>query len=120
MQVRSSDASRQRMQVAHQALEALLQHVGVDLRGRDVGVPEQRLHHPQVGAVVQQMARKGVAQHVRAHLIGAQPGGGGERLEVAGEMLAGEVAALAERGEQPFRLGAALPGAGACRRAARR
>src|ERR1700731_3768787 len=32
---------RQRMQVAHQALEALLQHVGIDLRGRDVGVSEQ-------------------------------------------------------------------------------
>src|ERR1700674_663502 len=65
---------RQRMEVAHQALEALLQHMGIDLRGRDVGVSEQRLHPPQVGAVVQQMAREGVAEHMRAHLVGAQPG----------------------------------------------
>ena len=96
---------RQRVQIAHQALEPLLQHMGVDLRGRDVGVAEQRLHDAQVGAVVQQVAGEGVAQHMRAHLLGAQAGGAGERLEVAGEMLAGEVPALAEGGEQPFRLG---------------
>ena len=63
---------------------------------------EQRLHHPQVGAVVQEMARKGVAQHMRAYLVGAQPGSTGELLEIAREMLAGEVPAVAERGEQPF------------------
>ena len=92
------------MQVAHQAFQPFLQHVGIDLRGRDVGVAEQRLHDAQVGAVVQQVAGEGVAQHVRAHLLGAQPGAGRERLQFAREMLAGEVAAVAERGEQPLRV----------------
>jgi len=35
---------RQRMQVANQALQPLLDHMGIDLRGRDIGVAEQRLH----------------------------------------------------------------------------
>ena len=56
---------RQRMQIADQALQPLLHHMGVDLRGRDVGVAEQRLHDAQVGAVVQQMARKRMTQHMR-------------------------------------------------------
>src|SRR5262245_18395488 len=38
----------QRMQVSHQAVEPLLQHVSADLRGLDVGVAEQRLHDTQV------------------------------------------------------------------------
>ena len=41
------------MQIAHEAFEPLFQHVGIDLRGRDVGVAEQRLHHAQIGAIVQ-------------------------------------------------------------------
>src|ERR1700687_6147563 len=41
------------VQVAHEPLEPLFQHVGVDLRGRNVGMAQQRLHDPQVGAVVQ-------------------------------------------------------------------
>ena len=44
------------MQVAHQALQPLLDHMGIDLRRRDVGVAEQRLHDSQVRAVVQQMS----------------------------------------------------------------
>ena len=43
------------MQVADQAFQALLQNVGIDLGRGDVGVAEQRLHHPQIGAVVKQV-----------------------------------------------------------------
>src|SRR5262245_45120821 len=93
----------QRMQVAHQALESFLQHMRVDLRGRDVGMTEQRLHHAQVGAVLQQMAGKSMAQHMRADLCGLEPGAGSERLQLTGKMLPGEMTALAERREQPFR-----------------
>ena len=57
---------------------------------------EQRLHHAQVGAIVQEMAGESVAQHVRADLRGAQPGGGGECFQFAREMLAGQVAGFAE------------------------
>ena len=45
--------------------EALPGHVGVDLGGRDVGVAEHHLQGAQVGAPLQEMAREGVAQHVR-------------------------------------------------------
>ena len=41
------------MQIAHQALQPFLQHMRVNLRGRDVGVAEQRLHHAEVGAILQ-------------------------------------------------------------------
>src|SRR3954449_2774997 len=83
--------------------------MGVDLRRGDVGVAEQSLYHAQVGAVVQEMARECVPQHVRAHLRRAQSGGAGERLELAREMLAGQMSALAERREQPFALLTAAP-----------
>ena len=62
------------MQVAHQRLQPFLQHMGIDLRGGDVGVAEQSLHHAQVGAVVQQVAGEGMAQHMRAESrAGAMP-----------------------------------------------
>ena len=63
---------RQRMQVAHHALQPLVEHVGVDLRRRDVGMAEQLLHDAQVGAVLQEVAGEGVAQHVRADAVGPQ------------------------------------------------
>ena len=94
---------RQRMQVAHQALQPLLDHMGVDLRGRDVGVAEQRLHDAQVGAVVQEMAGEGVTQHMRRDQPRRQAGGRRQFLQVARKMLPGQMSALAERGKQPFR-----------------
>src|SRR6266446_7812668 len=42
-----------------------------------------------------------MAQHVGAQSFGTNSGRDGERLDLAGEMLAREVAALAERGEHP-------------------
>jgi hypothetical protein len=39
--------------------------VRVDRRRRDVGVAQQELDDAQVGAVVQEVRREGVAQHVR-------------------------------------------------------
>src|SRR5882762_7368514 len=40
-------------------------HVGVDLRRRHVGVAEELLHRPQVGASLEQVRSVGVAQRVR-------------------------------------------------------
>src|SRR4051812_44154675 len=48
----------QRMQVAHQAFQTLLDHMCIDLRRRDIGMAEQRLHDAQIGAVVQKMTRE--------------------------------------------------------------
>ena len=91
------------MQVAHQRFEPFFQHVRIDLRRRYIGVPEQRLHHAQVGAVVQQVAGEGVTQHMRAQPFRGDAAARPKRLQFAGEMLAGEVAMLAEGREQPFR-----------------
>ena len=82
------------MQIAHEAFQPLLQHMGIDLRGRDIGVAEKRLHHAQIGAIVQEVAGEGMAQHVRAQLRRAQAAAPRQRLEFAGEMLAGEMAAV--------------------------
>ena len=84
------------MQIAHEAFQPLLQHVGIDLRGRDIGVAQKRLHHAQIGAVVQEVTGESVAQNVRAYLRGAQAGGFGQRFKLAGKMLAREMAAVAE------------------------
>src|SRR4051812_28547773 len=87
---------RQRMQAAHQTFQAVFQNVRIDLRGRDVGVSQQRLHHAQVGAVVQQVAGKSVPQYVRADLFRGDGAANGQRFELAREVLAGQVALLAE------------------------
>ena len=44
----------------------------VHLGRRDRGVPEQLLHHPDVGAVVEHVGGAGVAQHVRGQPV-AEP-----------------------------------------------
>ena len=40
---------------------------------------EQFLHHAQIRAVLQQVARESMAQHVRADLVGPQSGRRGAR-----------------------------------------
>ena len=47
-----------------QLLQPFARHVGIDLRGGNVAVPEQHLHHAQVGAMVQQMGGEGVVKLV--------------------------------------------------------
>ena len=51
---------------------------------------EQFLHDAQIRAVLQKMAREGMAEHMRADPRGANPRDGGAGLEVAGESLARE------------------------------
>ena len=48
-----------------QFLQPLARDVRVDRRRRDVGVAEQELHDTQIGAMVEEMRREGMAQHVR-------------------------------------------------------
>ena len=97
----------QRMVLGDEGAQPLLEHVGVDLRRRDVGVAEELLHDAEIGAVLQEVAGEGVAEHVRRDLRRRDAGRDGKLLEVAGERLAGQVAALAEGREQPRAVGAA-------------
>ena len=57
---------RERVQIADEAFQPFFEHMGIDLRGRNVGVAEECLHHAQIRTVMQQVAGKGVAQYVRA------------------------------------------------------
>jgi hypothetical protein len=84
------------MQIAHETFETLFEHVRVNLGRGNVGVAKQRLHHPQVSAIVQKMTRESVAQDVRAHLFRAQTSDRSQGLQLAGKMLARDVAALAK------------------------
>ena len=47
------------------ALQAIERHVGINLRGRNVGVAEDGLHRAQVGSILHHVRRAGVPQHVR-------------------------------------------------------
>ena len=67
--------SPSRVERAIHALERRRRQVRVDLRGRDVGVAEHRLHRAQVGPALEQVAGERVAQHVRRHAP-LEPGGG--------------------------------------------
>jgi len=91
-----------------QFLQLFVEHMGIDLRGRNVGMAEQFLHGAQVCTVLQKVAGKGVAQHVRRHGGGRNAGAGRKRLEVAGENLARQIALLAAGGKELRAVGAIL------------
>src|SRR2546429_8049823 len=50
-------------------LEAIGRQLRVDLRRREVGVPEHLLQRAQVAAAGEQVRRERVTQRVRAHLL---------------------------------------------------
>ena len=54
------------MEIAHQRFQALFQHMRINLRRRDIGVPKERLHQPQVGTIMKKVAGKGVSQDMGA------------------------------------------------------
>ena len=54
-----------RMVFCVQLLEALARNVRVNLRGRNIRVPQQHLHHAQVCAVIEQMGGKRMPQRMR-------------------------------------------------------
>ena len=95
-------ASASRVMFGMEVLQAGTRHMGVDLRGRQITVAEQHLHHPQVGAAMQQMAGKGVAQHVGRHAVRADPGTSRQPLEIACENLPRQ--STQDRGQQFARL----------------
>ena len=58
-------ASAARMVLRMQQFEAFTRHMGVDGGSGNVCMPQQQLHHAQIGTVVQQVRGKGMAQRVR-------------------------------------------------------
>ena len=55
--------------------------MGIDLRRRDVGMAEHRLHAAQIGAVIEEMAGEGMPQHMRRQPRRIEPGLQRQRLE---------------------------------------
>ena len=55
-------------------LQPLARDVGVDLGGRDVGVPEEQLHDAPVGRSVEEMGGERVPQRVRRQMLPAEFG----------------------------------------------
>lgn len=53
------------MMLSVQRLQAFARHMGVDLRRRQVGMPQQQLHRAQVCTVVEQVGRERMPQRVR-------------------------------------------------------
>ena len=64
---------RPRMKTAMHRFQSLLVDVRVNLRRRNVGMPEHLLDDPEIGAVAEQMRRKTVPQQVRVD-VGLEPG----------------------------------------------
>ena len=56
------------MLIVH-APQPLAQHVCIDLRRRDVRVPEHHLHAAKIGAPVKQVSRKTMADNVRGQIL---------------------------------------------------
>ncbi len=79
------------MMLLDQTPQPLLDDMGVDLRGRDVGMAEQLLHRTQIGAALQQMAGESVTEHMGRDAGGFDAGGNGERLQLLAETLAGQM-----------------------------
>src|SRR5580704_11410450 len=63
------------MKLPVDAPQVLAIDVGVDLRGRDVRVPQHVLHRTQVGAALEQMRRERMAERVWRH-VRRDPRGG--------------------------------------------
>src|SRR5690349_15719580 len=61
--------------------QAVLGDMGVDLRGRDVGVAEHGLHAAQIRAPLNEMRGERVTEHVRRKLVRIELGADGELFQ---------------------------------------
>jgi hypothetical protein len=52
------------MMLRVQRFKSLSGYVCVNLRRRDIRMPEQHLHHPQIRAMIEQMRGKRMAQYM--------------------------------------------------------
>ena len=60
------------------ALQAFLGDQGVDLCGRQRTVPQKHLQCAQIRAVIEQVGRERMPEHVRADFLGINPAAGGQ------------------------------------------
>src|SRR5437763_14536307 len=91
------------MRRLNQPAQPLALHMRIDLRRRDIGMSEHLLHAPEIGAVIEQMAGKGMAQYMWRQPRRVETGGEGELLEHLAATLPGQVPCRAARRKQPAR-----------------
>src|SRR5208337_5421631 len=75
------------MECAMDLAQVAFREMGVNLRGRDVGMAEHLLHRAQIGAALQKMGREAVSERVWADPIESRVTGG-PSLESLEESLA--------------------------------
>lgn len=66
----SSDTLQITLKFVVHFLEMRVGHVGVDLGGGDIAMPQHRLNRAQVGTIHQQVGSERVAQSVRGDMLG--------------------------------------------------
>src|SRR6266536_1347803 len=99
-----STGLRERMMGFDRHAKAIGLHMRIDLRRRYVGMAQHLLYGAKIGAARQKVAGKGMAQNMRRHLFGAQPGFARQGLELERKMLPSQITAIAMRGKQPGRI----------------
>src|SRR4051794_40875621 len=85
---------RARMMLAIDRLQSIKRYVGVDLRGRYIGVAKKSLDGAQVGTILHHVSGATVAQHVRAGF--ARPGGRGSTHQLPHPLARQSLAAFAD------------------------
>ena len=73
--------------------QPLVEHMGIDLRRRDVRMSQHRLYRAQISAMGQKVAGKGVPQHMGADLFRRQTGISSQTLQQLGKAVSGQMAA---------------------------
>ena len=73
------------------APQPFLDDMGVDLRGRDIGVAQELLDGAQIRAPLQQMTGKGMTQNMRRDARRLDTCGDRKRLQLLAEALAGQM-----------------------------
>lgn len=66
----SADTSQIALKFIVHFLEMRVGHVGVDLGGGDIAMPQHRLDRTQIGTIHQQVGSERVAQSVRGDMLG--------------------------------------------------
>ena len=79
------------MMLVDEALQSLLQYVGVNFGCRNVCMPKKLLYGAKVGTTVKQVAGEGVAQDVRADAFGIEPSFHAQLFDILSESLARQV-----------------------------
>ena len=65
---------RQRMLCQNQLLQPRIEDMCINLCGREIRMAKKGLDHPQIRAVLQQMGRECVAEHMGRHPRGLNAG----------------------------------------------